>query len=92
MLQIMFPLLDEAVTKEETGHWFTINLDLVQRKFKILDSSRDPKSLYVEYLCAPLIATIKKLWNKGFASVHSNRSNLDDFKVVYGKPPKQENK
>ncbi|KAM0902624.1 hypothetical protein ACQ4PT_019186 [Festuca glaucescens] len=91
-LKIMFPVLDNPENRRGIlGHWFTLAIDIVDRKFRVYDSLREPGNKDLEKICTPMVKLLKHMWNEGFRSTQSNVRTLDDYEVVYEHMPLQEN-
>ncbi|KAM0878550.1 hypothetical protein ACQ4PT_034785 [Festuca glaucescens] len=91
-LKIMFPVLDNPENRRGIlGHWFTLAIDIVDRKFRVYDSLREPSNKDLEKICTPMVKLLKHMWNEGFRSTQSNVQTLDDYEVVYEHMPLQEN-
>ncbi|KAM0902626.1 hypothetical protein ACQ4PT_019186 [Festuca glaucescens] len=90
--KIMFPVLDNPENRRGIlGHWFTLAIDIVDRKFRVYDSLREPGNKDLEKICTPMVKLLKHMWNEGFRSTQSNVRTLDDYEVVYEHMPLQEN-
>ncbi|KAM0848011.1 hypothetical protein ACQ4PT_054645 [Festuca glaucescens] len=91
-LKIMFPVLDNPENRRGIlGHCFTLAIDIVDRKFRVYDSLREPGNKDVEKICTPMVKLLKHMWNEGFRSTQSNVRTLHDYEVVYEHMPLQEN-
>ncbi|KAM0848012.1 hypothetical protein ACQ4PT_054645 [Festuca glaucescens] len=90
--KIMFPVLDNPENRRGIlGHCFTLAIDIVDRKFRVYDSLREPGNKDVEKICTPMVKLLKHMWNEGFRSTQSNVRTLHDYEVVYEHMPLQEN-
>ncbi|KAM0903085.1 hypothetical protein ACQ4PT_018886 [Festuca glaucescens] len=89
---IMFPVLDDPEGKRGSiGHWFTLTIDIVDRKLRVYDSLREPGNKELEKICTPMVKHLKHMGNEGFGSTQSNIQTLDDYEVVYEHMPLQDN-
>ena len=92
-MQIMFPFLERPPkgSSGSVGHWFKLTIDILEKKFRIYDSLREPGDINLEKVCSKLIRKIKRLCREGLGIEETKVQMLDDFEVVYEHMPLQDN-
>ena len=72
-----------------SGHYFLVNLNVKARRFEILDSitTRNGESIMM-HSCHLLIASIKKMWKKGYKA---SSIDISEFPIEVIPSPQQTN-
>ena len=92
-LQILFATFDppDPLVPGVAGHFCIIGLNLVKKRFELLDSLRGPNDPDTRRVVHLMARNIKKLWRE--ASISKGHSfepkSIDDFKLHYVPTAKQ---
>ncbi|KQJ90757.1 hypothetical protein BRADI_4g33755v3 [Brachypodium distachyon] len=87
---VMFPFLQlwGESEKEKEGHWYSISLNINQRKFEILDSLRGPKDDELILHSGEMVLHIKRAWREHYAGA---KIQIQDFTTEHIVVPMQDN-
>ena len=69
-----------------SGHWYVLSLNLVAKRFEILDSLRGHADQSMIEHATRLVRAIKKVWIVNYAS---SSKQIEDYELVYIDVPKQ---
>ena len=89
-MQIMFPIFENIdPSKPVTGnHYWVFNVNIRDRRFKVLDSWRTLESPSLDRCARAIVASFRSLWELHYPKSHVV---LDNFGLVNIDVPKQNN-